>query len=187
VNRSGRTESDPGVLELRSLRLEDEEAFRRAVAACLEGRDDPPFTVAVDYDPSQPFADYLERIGGWPSGRSLPEGYLPFTYLVGTAGGIIVGRLTIRHRLNEYLELAAGHIGYGVVPGFRRKGYAAAMLREALPLCPALGLSRVLITCDDDNIGSRKVIEACGGKLADYTMVPGMRIRKRRYWISVTG
>ncbi len=186
MNRKQRTESETEVLELRPLRHEDEAALRRAVAVCLAGNDDPPFIVAVDYDPLQPFADYLKRIEGWPLGRSLPEGYLPFTYLVGSVGGMIVGRLTIRHRLNEYLELIAGNIGYGIVPGFRRKGYATEMLRKALPICPKLGLSRVLITCDDDNLGSRKVIEACGGKLADYTMAPGLRIRKRRYWISIT-
>jgi predicted acetyltransferase len=74
-----------------------------------------------------------------------------------------------------------GHIGYDVPPQHRRRGHATAMLRGILPLAASgLGLERVLITCDPDNVASRKVIEACGDVLEDE------RSGKLRYWVATT-
>ncbi|HEY6480243.1 MAG TPA: GNAT family N-acetyltransferase, partial [Streptosporangiaceae bacterium] len=70
------------------------------------------------------------------------------------------------------------HIGYNVVPEHRRQGHATAILALALVRCGALGLTRVLVTCDDSNVGSRRVIEANAGVLADVTD------GTCRYWIS---
>ncbi|MFC8432709.1 GNAT family N-acetyltransferase [Streptomyces sp. NPDC057253] len=88
-----------------------------------------------------------------------------------------LGRLSIRHRLSPYLLEFGGHIGYAVRPGARRRGQATAMLGAALPLCRHLGIDRALVTCDTDNIASRKVIEANGGEFED------QRGGKLRYWI----
>jgi predicted acetyltransferase len=70
-----------------------------------------------------------------------------------------------------------GHIGYDVRPSARQRGHATAMLAAALPVARGLGIDRVLVTCDDDNIASRKVIEASGGVLED------QRGDKLRYWV----
>ena len=88
-----------------------------------------------------------------------------------------LGRLAIRHRLTPTLLNFGGHIGYDVRPSARRRGHATAMLAEALPLAAKLGIDPVLVTCDDDNTGSKKVIEANGGVFEDQRGV------KLRYWI----
>ena len=75
----------------------------------------------------------------------------------------MVGTIQVRHTLNQMLAAYGGHIGYSVRPSERRKGYAARMLREVLPFCRQLGLSRVLITCTPDNEASRRVILSAGG------------------------
>jgi predicted acetyltransferase len=85
--------------------------------------------------------------------------------------------LALRHRLNDKLLEVAGHIGYDVRPTARRRGHATAMLREALPHAAAIGIDQVLLTCDEDNVGSYKTIESNGGVMED------IRQGKRRYWL----
>lgn len=106
-----------------------------------------------------------------------PAGYVPETILWWIEGKEYLGRLAIRHRLTPQLREVGGHIGYDVRPSARRHGHATAMLRTALPLARALGIDRALITCDADNLGSRKVIERNGGTLAD------RRGNKLRFWV----
>lgn len=106
-----------------------------------------------------------------------PEGFVPATWYGHVDGGAYLGRIQIRHRLTPSLLELGGHIGYGVRPSARRKGYATAMLRDVLPYARGLGLDRVLVTCDVTNTGSRKVIEANAGEFEDE------RGGKLRYWI----
>jgi predicted acetyltransferase len=106
-----------------------------------------------------------------------PAGLVPSTTLWWVSGQEYLGRLAIRHRLTPSLLDYGGHIGYDVRPSARRRGYGTAMLAEALPVADKLGLDRVLVTCDHDNIGSRKVIEANGGVFED------QRRDKLRYWV----
>ncbi|HST47236.1 GNAT family N-acetyltransferase [Jatrophihabitans sp.] len=82
-------------------------------------------------------------------------------------GAEFLGAIRIRHRLTPALLEHGGHIGYDIAPKARRRGYGTAMLRAALPVAAGLGIEKALITCDVDNIGSRKVIEANGGVLED--------------------
>jgi predicted acetyltransferase len=88
-----------------------------------------------------------------------------------------VGRMSIRHRLNDGLLELGGHIGYDVRRSRRRRGHATAMLREALPVARRLGIGKALVTCDSDNVASRRVIEANGGVLED------QRGDKLRFWV----
>ena len=97
----------------------------------------------------------------------------------------IVGMLNFRKSLNEYLLQSAGNIGYSVAPSERRKGYATKMLQLALQEAPKFGLTRVLITCTDDNVGSIGVIENNGGVLEDIRIDPHDNELTRRYWITV--
>jgi len=110
---------------------------------------------------------------------------VPATFLVAEVDGQVIGRVSIRHHLNPYLADVAGHIGVGVRPGFRRRGYATAILRQSLSVAAATGLARVLVTCDADNVGSAKVIEQCDGVLGN--VVPGRdgSEPRRRYWVEV--
>ena len=97
--------------------------------------------------------------------------------------GRLVGMIDIRHRLNEYLLRFGGHIGYSVRPSERRKGYAGQMLRLALEQCASYSLKRVLITCDSENIASRKTILRAGGQLENE--VPEDGRLTQRYWIAL--
>ena len=113
-----------------------------------------------------------------------PRGFVPQTTFWLIVDGEYAGRASVRHWLNESLEQFGGHIGYEVRPSMRRKGYGTLMCALAIVEARKLGIGRILITCDDTNIGSQKIIEANGGVLQDTVDVdngrPGLT---RRYWI----
>lgn len=96
---------------------------------------------------------------------------------------IFVGAVNIRHYLNERLLRSGGHIGDGVRPSERRKGIATAMIGLALNECKKLGINRVLMVCDKDNIGSAKSIERNGGLLENQIEDDGEIVQ--RYWIEL--
>jgi predicted acetyltransferase len=140
------------------------------------------------YEEGMSFARYLEVLAEQERGEHLTAHQVPSTFLFAFAGPSIVGRVSIRHTLNPYLERFGGHIGYVVVPEYRRQGYATEMLRQALQIAgETLGLARVLVTCDDDNIGSIRTIEKNGGVLENLVTGPEGHQPKRRYWIATAG
>jgi predicted acetyltransferase len=96
-----------------------------------------------------------------------------------------IGRLSIRHELNEFLLKMGGHIGYEIRPSKRKRGYGTEILRLGLEKAKELGLRRVLVTCDEDNIGSKKIIEHNGGKFENAIEFEGDPVRKLRYWIDL--
>ena len=169
-------------LRLRPLRLVDEAAFVAGQAAmAAEG-----FVFALGFEPGMPWEKYLAHRAAQRAGRDLPNGFVASTFLVADVDGQIVGRTSIRHELNEFLAREGGHIGYAVLAEHRRRGYATEILRQSLVIVRSLGVERVLVTCDDDNIGSAKVIERCGGvfeSLTENSENP-KGAPKRRYWIS---
>jgi predicted acetyltransferase len=165
-------------LRLRRLTVADGAEFMAAHAQLLADE----FTFALGRQPGLPWDQYLERLAANEEGRDLEEGRVPMTLLAAEVGGTIVGRVAIRHRLNEFLAREGGHIGYAVVPAQRRRGYATEILRQSLAVARSLGLSRVLLTCDDTNTGSATVIERCGGVL-DSIVVASAGNLVRRYWI----
>jgi predicted acetyltransferase len=137
------------------------------------------------YEEGMSFRRYLEVLAQHERGENLPANHVPSTFLFAFDGARIVGRVSIRHTLNSYLERFGGHIGYVVVPEYRRQGYATAILRQSLEIArQKLGLKRVLVTCDDDNVGSIRTIEKNGGVLESTVMGPDVDKPKRRYWIA---
>lgn len=96
---------------------------------------------------------------------------------------IFVGAINIRHYLNEKLLFTGGHIGDGIRPSERRKGYATAMIRLGLEECKKLGITKVLMTCDKDNIGSAKSIMNNGGVLENEVVEDS--VVEQRYWIII--
>ncbi|WEK61875.1 MAG: GNAT family N-acetyltransferase [Candidatus Microbacterium colombiense] len=100
--------------------------------------------------------------------------------------GVVVGFLSLRHELNEWLREAGGHIGYAVRESRRRRGYASTALALGLDRARELGLDRVLVTCDDDNIASARTIEGAGGVLQDVSDQSARgHALLRRYWIQL--
>jgi predicted acetyltransferase len=130
------------------------------------------------------FSSYLELLAEQERGVNLPPNHVPSTFRFAFAATRIVGRVSIRHTLNAFLERVGGHIGYVVVPEFRRRGYASEILRLSLQIARQnLGISRILVTCDDDNLGSIRTIEKNGGILENIVSGPDLEKPKRRYWI----
>jgi predicted acetyltransferase len=128
-------------------------------------------------DPAE-FARYLRQLEQEAQDQSpRPEGRVPQTTLWWVAGDEYLGRISIRHRLTARLRAIGGHIGYDIRPSARQRGHATAMLAAALPVARSLGIDQALLTCDEDNLASHRVIEANGGVLADKG---GGKVR---YWI----
>jgi len=121
---------------------------------------------------------YVQRLlADTREGTPRPPGYVPSTHLWWVEGHQFLGRVHIRHRLTPALLEEGGHLGYHVVPPRRRLGHATAMLAAALPVARALDIPCLLLICDVDNTGSRKVIEANGG------LFEGERSGSLRYWV----
>lgn len=130
---------------------------------------------------------WLDHVISYTDPATLPEGRVLATQFLAVrrSDGRLVGMIQVRHYFNEYLEKYAGHIGYSVRPCERRKGYAREMLRMALPYCRELGLTRVLITCDANNEGSRRTILSNGGAYESTVHEPDEGIDLERYWIDL--
>jgi len=141
------------------------------------------FTFGHGLEPGMPWDAYLRTLEEQRAGISLRPDRVPATFLVADVAGEVVGRSSIRHALNEFLEREGGHIGYGVLPGHRRRGYATEILRQSLVIARASGVAQVLVTCDDDNDGSKAVIKACGGRLDCIIQASAGASPVRRYWI----
>ena len=173
----------PDTLTLRALRVDDE---AEALAAQRELADEG-FEFLPQRRPEEPWSQFVLRVQSQRDGLGLPTDYVPSTFLVADVGGRLVGRVSIRHRLNQKLRLEGGHIGYAVHPDSRRRGYGTEMLRQALALCEGLGIDRVLVTCNDDNVGSARVIERNSGVLREVVPDPTDQAKlHRHYWIGVS-
>lgn len=96
-----------------------------------------------------------------------------------------VGRLSIFHELTDALRVSGGHIGYDTLPSLRGRGVATEMVRQALPIARSLGLAEVLLTCDETNMASIRVIEKNGGALRETRVLDPSRPAKRSYWIAL--
>jgi predicted acetyltransferase len=170
----------PQMLVLRRPTGAEEDEFMRAHRATTP---EVPYFLHY-YEEGMSLSRYLEVLEERERGMHLPPNHVPSTFLFAFSGERIVGRVSIRHRLTDFLERVGGHIGYVVVPEFRRRGHATAILRLAVQLAHnKLGLDQVLVTCDDDNIGSIKTIENNGGVLESVISGPDLDKPKRRYWI----
>ena len=129
------------------------------------------------------FEGYLRVVKAWTRGEEIPPGWVAVSTFWLVDDGEYVGSTNVRHVLNDYLRDYGGHIGYTIRPTRRRMGYGKEICRLALIEAKELGLRRVLITCDDDNEGSRRIIEANGGVLEDVVPQPDRNVPKRRYWV----
>ena len=145
-------------------------------------------------DPTTGFEGYsftregLEEIGEFHRfvqqrrSAELPEtpraaGHVSCTHLWLVEGEEYLGSISLRHELTDVLLREGGHIGYSIRPSARRRGHASTALAQTLELAHEMGLPQVLITCTEDNEGSRAVIEGAGGRYED------SRGGQRRYWV----
>jgi predicted acetyltransferase len=167
-------------LRLRPYGVDDE----AAAVAIHESMLSDHFHFLLDWETSKSWSAFLQ------SNEELRQGLNPSTYrvrgvqLVAVVDGELVGRASLRFELNEFFAERGGHVGYGVAPAHRRKGYATEILRQALIILRADGVDRVLVTCGNDNVGSARTIEQNGGVFeSSVPPVKGDAIDIRRYWI----
>ncbi len=134
---------------------------------------------AIFHNDYHDFDYYLEHLDI----KDPAPGYVKGTtlFLVDDERQRLLGAVNIRHELNEHLLKYGGHIGDGIRPSERRKGYATKMIGLALEECKKLGIDRVLMVCDKTNIGSAKSIINNGGVLENEAEYEGEIIQ--RYWI----
>lgn len=131
------------------------------------------------------FAQFVGRLLDHAQGVALPGGWVPASrYWFLADKNRILGEVDIRLRLTPELEDYGGHIGYWIRPSERGKGHGTRMLAQALNKARALGLSRVLITCDPRNLASVRIIEHNGGVLASQSVAHIGRLTSR-YWIEL--
>ena len=138
--------------------------------------------LGFDFDPRLSWVQWTDQMERYRRGIDLPANRVRGAMLAADVDGQLVGCASIRFELNEFLAARGGHIGYGVIPAFRRRGYATAILTESIKIARSEGISPLLVACDDDNVSSATVIERCGGVLESIAFAED-RTAFRRYWI----
>ena len=151
----------------------------------MEGSRVDPWSLDLKYHTKEYFKQMLKRVQEAERGENIGE-YPPSTtyWLYDDEKDIIIGCSNLRHYLRGDAEKIWGHIGYGIRPSQRRKGYGIIQLEKALEKCNDINIDKVLITCNEENIASAKTIEKCYG---EYENTVHMRDETlRRYWITLS-
>lgn len=137
-------------------------------------------------DKNQTFEEFVQMWRDQSKGKKLHKGQVPATMYWLIDEGEVIGRIHLRHELNDFLLNYGGHIGYYIKPSKRRMGYGAKILQLGLTIARKMGMSKVLVICDVGNVGSQKIIEHCGGVLEDIVEQDENKPSKRRYWITLS-
>lgn len=170
-------------MKLRLVKLSEEykeQLFEMMDEWTNSGESIVPYTIRKnDY---HDFENYLAKL----ETKEPMDGLVPDStfFCLDEERNIFVGAVNIRHYLSEGLLLNGGHIGDGVRPSERRKGIATKMIALALEECKKLGIHKVLMVCDKDNIGSAKSIKNNGGVFENEVTVDG--VTEQRYWITLS-
>ncbi len=149
------------MIEIKELTIEDKEAFcefeRRYKKEC--GKEKIPSNMNPD---DLEFEKFLERIECCKNKDTLPKNYVLANYYMIYVDGRMVGGINLRRETNEFILNYAGHIGYCIAPWERNKGYAKQALKRVLLIALDYGIHHLLLTADESNIASQKVILSCG-------------------------
>jgi predicted acetyltransferase len=157
---------------------DDEEDFAEAQRIMAQ----EGFIFAFGYTPGEDFCKWIEVMAARRLGKNVAPGWVSATFELAMVETRIAGRLSVRHTLNDFLLQQGGHIGYGVLPAYRGQGIGKRMLQRGLQLTAALGIQRTLVTCNEDNAASRRIIEGAGGVYESSYTGDDVRVPIRRYW-----
>ena len=158
-------------------------SFEDVLREMQEGNDRPVFWKQIG-DPKD-VVEYIRVREEHAAGKGLPSGWIPASTFWLVDDSQVIGEAHIRHELTEHLRNVGGHIGYWIRPSMRNRGYGGHILRLALPKAKSLGIDRLLITCDETNIASRKIIEANGGALERAQDMGPDAPKKLLFWIDL--
>lgn len=142
-----------------------------------------PLNGAGLYENFTDFEQWIKKEKQMHLGIHLDPGFVPGTTYLYEDGNTIIGTINIRHCLNDFLLQQGGHIGYSVHPKKRKQGHATKMLQEALAICKQWEIWPILITCNKENIASKKTIEKCGGVLENEFYDEKTKETLLRFWI----
>jgi predicted acetyltransferase len=131
------------------------------------------------------FEDLILHLAAAKDPANAPPGELPYEDFWLVEANDYIGKLTLRTTINAKYLHVGGHIGYDIRPSKRRHGYGTAILQLGLDKARGRGLHRVLLTCDETNVASRKIIERNGGQFENAVAVEGSAVKKLRYWINL--
>nr|WP_242517004.1 GNAT family N-acetyltransferase [Corynebacterium mendelii] len=148
--------------------------------ACFTG---PGHDFSIGFNPGDDPREFLRVLGEEATGLNLRPSRVRGELLIATRDGAAAGAVSIRYALNGYLRRYGGHIGYGVLPQFRRRGIATVLCRTAVQRLYQAGVPDALVTCDSTNTASRATITACGGKPLDRISDPVHRREILRFRI----
>jgi predicted acetyltransferase len=142
---------------LRELAESDEESFLHFLD---NWEDAPGFLIAYDLLYDSTFKSYLSFLA-----KTAQNGdHSLFAFI----DDKLIGKVIVRRDVETESLKSPGHIGFGITPKYRGKGYGAFLLRNALLRCQNMGLKKVLVVCNDSNIASLKIIQKLGGSLEDH-------------------
>ena len=141
-------------------------------------------TDSVVLKPEDDFEAFIEKLKSQSRGENLPKGFIAHTEYWLVDNGEYIGGLDIRHTLTEHLRNIGGHIGYTIRPSKRKQGYGKLILKLGLEKAKEMRIEKVLLTCDVDNIGSRKIIEGNGG-VFENTVPNAGHPDKARFWFDL--
>jgi predicted acetyltransferase len=166
--------------------VEPSEALRDSYISLVDEfrqRGEPPVPFPVGF-PTDDFPAFLGRLQDCAMGSEIAFGFVAHeTFWLVDSEGSVVGVSNLRHTLTDSLRKVGGHIGYGIRPSARRRGYATLILRETLVRARERGIARALVTCGKDNVGSARAIVANGGVFEGEDAVAGHPGLTQRYWI----
>ena len=170
-------------LIVRQLTPDDEVAFFEGMKLWSE-QDLTWYTFA--WKPGMSYQEMLAILEDERLGRNLKPGRVAHAMLYGFLHGEIIGRVSIRHELNEFLIHRGGNIGYAVAEKYRGHGHATALMKEGMRYCKDLGLAEILVTCDDQNMPSWKIIEKFNARLENKVQDESDSKKIiRRYWVKL--
>lgn len=166
------------MIEFRRLTMNDKVAFEEYIREWNNPEEIVP--TATNYSRYSSFEDMIENLDMRESGQDWVKNTTFFYFI----DGVIIGAANIRHKLTKDLLNTGGHIGYGVARSYRGQGYATKILQESLAFARSIGIEKALITCDEDNIASSRVIIKNRG-LEDKPYLQSDGIKSRRFWIDI--
>jgi predicted acetyltransferase len=152
--------------------------------AVEESNHETGMTLLPKPEVGQSFEEFVINKIEQAKGIDLPEGWVPSTELWLVDNEEFIGRTNIRHVLTDHLLEIGGHIGYWIRPSKRKMGYGKIILKLGLIEARKLRITKVLVTCDVTNIGSKRVIEANGGVLENIVPNGEDNPPKMRYWFT---
>ncbi|UYM14068.1 GNAT family N-acetyltransferase [Endozoicomonas euniceicola] len=147
-------------------------------------RNNDPDRYFIYTDAEINLSKYINSLSEQRKGKNLPQGYSPCSHfwLIDNSNNIL-GALRVRHNINsKYLAEELGHIGYDIAPKYRKNGFGTLMLQLGLLEARKLNIKEILITADENNVASRKVIEKNGGEYESTRFGKTSGINIARYW-----